>query len=68
MGTMGEVTADFSQVHGSEEEWMEQQSSARLFERSRIKVLAGTKKTFAIQQLDRLSYIFLNMTFTSSYL
>ncbi|XP_031552905.1 spectrin beta chain, non-erythrocytic 1-like isoform X2 [Actinia tenebrosa] len=51
MGTMGENTADYSQVHGSEEEWMEQQSSARLFERSRIKVLADErervqKKTF----------------------
>lgn len=41
MGTMGEVGTDFSQIHGTEEEWMEQQSSARLFERSRIKVLAG---------------------------
>jgi len=41
MGTMGEVGADYSQIHGTEEEWMEQQSSARLFERSRIKVLAG---------------------------
>lgn len=46
MGTMGEVAADFSQIHGTEEEWMEQQSSARLFERSRIKVLAGTFMSF----------------------
>lgn len=39
MGTMGEVSNDF---RGPEEDqWMEQQSSARLFERSRIKVLAG---------------------------
>lgn len=39
MGTMGEVTDDF---RTTSEAWMEQsQSSARLFERSRIKVLAG---------------------------
>lgn len=39
MGTMGEVSKDY---RGPEEDqWMEQQSSARLFERSRIKVLAG---------------------------
>lgn len=39
MGTMGEVPKDYRET---EEEWMEQQSSARLFERSRIKVLAGS--------------------------
>lgn len=36
---MGEVATDY---RGGTEKWMEQnQSSARLFERSRIKVLAG---------------------------
>ncbi|KAK2552536.1 Spectrin beta chain [Acropora cervicornis] len=42
MGTMGEVSNDF---RGPEEDqWMEQQSSARLFERSRIKVLADERE------------------------
>lgn len=40
MGTMGEVSADYRDPE--EDQWMEQQSSARLFERSRIKVLAGS--------------------------
>lgn len=40
MGTMGEVSADYRA--SEEDQWMEQQSSARLFERSRIKVLAGS--------------------------
>lgn len=49
MGTMGEVSADYRD--SEEDQWMEQQSSARLFERSRIKVLADErekvqKKTF----------------------
>lgn len=42
MGTMGEVSTDY---RGPEEDqWMEQQSSARLFERSRIKVLADERE------------------------
>lgn len=40
MGTMGEVPTDYRDPE--EDQWMEQQSSARLFERSRIKVLAGS--------------------------
>lgn len=40
MGTMGEVSTDYRDPE--EDQWMEQQSSARLFERSRIKVLAGS--------------------------
>lgn len=49
MGTMGEVSTDYRD--SEEDQWMEQQSSARLFERSRIKVLADErekvqKKTF----------------------
>lgn len=40
MGTMGEVSTDYRD--SEEDQWMEQQSSARLFERSRIKVLAGS--------------------------
>lgn len=40
MGTMGEVSGDYRDTE--EDQWMEQQSSARLFERSRIKVLAGS--------------------------
>ncbi|KAM7448230.1 hypothetical protein ABFA07_003643 [Porites harrisoni] len=49
MGTMGEVSTDYRDAE--EDQWMEQQSSARLFERSRIKVLADErekvqKKTF----------------------
>lgn len=37
---MGEVSTDYRDP--DEDQWMEQQSSARLFERSRIKVLAGS--------------------------
>ncbi|XP_032239849.2 spectrin beta chain isoform X2 [Nematostella vectensis] len=50
MGTMGEVEIA-TEFNRESEEWMEQQSAARLFERSRIKVLADErervqKKTF----------------------
>lgn len=56
MGTMGEVSTDYRDP--DDDQWMEQQSSARLFERSRIKVLAGSLK-FELKLL-LLSAMFFN--------